>query len=137
MSRRFINCSACGGCHTGRGGRYCQFISPTKPTEQTAGTLKSKMAEASIPDRDTPEYEAYLSKMIEEEEVRLKTLQDKTRIASMEEQLARLKLQSAALELQHEDVPQHGVQEPIARAETGVAGRLLTASKRGAAAGTE
>ena len=128
MSRRFINCSACGGCHTGRGGRYCQFISPTKSTVQTAGTVK--MAEASILERDSPEYEHYLKNLIEEEEARLSSLKEKCRITSMEEQLARLKLQSAELEVQHGD----GTSDCEEKEETGVAGRLLTATRRGRAA---
>ena len=101
MQRRFINCSACGGCHTGRGGRYCQF-SPTKPPGQIAGKSESKMAEA-IPERDTPEYEAYLSKQIEDEEARLKALHEKGRIKAMEEQLARLRLQADELEGQQDE----------------------------------
>ena len=86
--------------------------------------------------------------MIEEEEARLKSLQDRSRITSLEEQLARLKLQSASLEFQHVDgggipggSPGGGGggggdstgAGPGGRPETGVAGRLLTASRRGAA----
>ena len=98
------------------------------------------MAEASVPDRDSPEYEAYLSKLIEDEEVRLNSLKEKCRITSMEEQLARLRLQSTELEGraggidgQHGDTPAGG--ERGARAETGVAGQLLTASRRAATVG--
>ena len=40
--------------------------------------------------RDSPDYEPYLAQKIEEEEIRLKSLQDRSRIASMEEQLVRL-----------------------------------------------
>ena len=38
-----------------------------------------KMAEAPVPDRDNTEYEPYLAQKIEEEEIRLKSLQDKCR----------------------------------------------------------
>ena len=101
MQKRFINCSACGGCHTGRGGRYCQF-SPTKPAGHIAGNAESKMADA-IPEKDSPEYEVYLARLIGEEEIRLKTLQEKSRITAMEEQLSRLRLQANELEGQHGD----------------------------------
>ena len=49
MSKRFINCTACKGCHTGRGGRYCPFISPT-PARQTTG--KAIMADPDAPEQD-------------------------------------------------------------------------------------
>ena len=78
MSKRFINCTACKGCHTGCGGRYCPFLSPSKPTGGIAGT--ATLVEA----RDSPDYEPYLAQKIEEEEIRLKSLQDRSRIASME-----------------------------------------------------
>ena len=84
MSKRFINCTACKGCHTGRGGRYCPFISPSKPTGGTARTASMAAADPSIPERDSAEYEPYLAQKIEEEEARLKSLQDKHRIISME-----------------------------------------------------
>ena len=54
-------------------------------------------ADPSIPDKDSAEYEAYLSQIISEEEDRLKRLQEKTRIAEMEAQLAGLLLQTANL----------------------------------------
>ena len=50
------------------------------------------------PDRDSADYETYLSDKIEEEERRLKSLQEKCRITSLEEQLASLRLESAKLE---------------------------------------
>ena len=126
MSSRFINCSACKGCHTGRGGQFCKFASPS-PSKQTAGTASMAM---SIPDRDTPEYEAYLSLQISEEEDRLKSLKDQCRVTSLEEQLARLRLQTASLQLHtsHDESS-----EGVCEAETGVAGHLLSAAKRGSA----
>ena len=65
MSRRFINCSACKGCHTGRGGQFCQFLSPK------AGTGVAAMAskDPSVPDRDSEEYLTYLTDQITAEEV--------------------------------------------------------------------
>ena len=129
MSKRFINCTACKGCHTGGGGRYCPFLSPDKPTGEIAGT--AKMAEAAIPDRESPEYEAYLAQRIEEEEIRLKSLQDKCRITSMEEQLASLRLQSAELTDRRGAGASPG--SGPAHAETGIAGQLLSAARKGAA----
>ena len=51
------------------------------------------MSDPAAPERDSPEYEAYLAQKIEEEEERLKSLKDKCRIATMEEELARLRVQ--------------------------------------------
>ena len=45
------------------------------------------------PDRDSADYVSYLSDKIAEEEQRLKSLQDKCRITTMEEQIASLRLQ--------------------------------------------
>ena len=84
MSKRFINCSACKGCHTGRGGKYGAF-KPRTPTSQTVGTM---LSDEDVPERDSPEYESYLVRKITEEEHRLKSLQDQRRVAEMEEQLA-------------------------------------------------
>ena len=95
MSRRFINCTACKGCHTGRGGKYCTFVTPKK-TGTTAGSSTMATADPDAPDRDTPEYEGYIARKIAEEEARLKSLQDQSRVTAMEAQLARLRLQTAA-----------------------------------------
>ena len=100
MSSRFIKCSACKGVHTGRGGQFCKFLVPTTPATQTAGTASMATSGAAVPDRDTPECEAYLAEKIAEEEDRFK---DKCRVASMEEQLARLRLQNAELQGAHVD----------------------------------
>ena len=129
MSTRFINCSACKGCHTGRGGQFCKFLSPT-PLKQTAGIASMAM---SLPDRDSPEYEAYLQAKIEEEEARLKSLQDQCRVTSMEEQLARIRLQTSKLEAGQSQGAGSDADTENWVVESGVAGRLLTASKRGAA----
>ena len=56
------------------------------------------MLPADVPDRDSPEYESYLSDKIVEEERRLKLLQDKCRVTEMEQQLADLCLRSAKYE---------------------------------------
>ena len=50
------------------------------------------------PDRDSADYASYLADKIDEEERRLKLLQEKCRITTMEEQLASLRLQSSKLE---------------------------------------
>ena len=63
--------------------------------DKTAGDTTMAM---SLPDKDTPEYESYLATRIAEEEERLQELKDKCRVTSMEEQLAKLRLQSAELE---------------------------------------
>ena len=128
MSSRFINCSACKGCHTGRGGQFCKFLNI--PKSPSAGA--ASMAMSLPPDRDSPEYESYLAEKIEEEEIRLKSLQDRCRVTSMEEQLARLRLQTSELQADSQAAGGHsasGAQDE----ETSVAGRLLTASKRGSA----
>ena len=91
MSKRFINCSACKGCHTGRGGKYCAFVSPNpNPTKQTAGAAIMFSGE-DVPDHNSDEYESYLAQKIIEEEQQLKDLKDKCRVTAMEEQLARLR----------------------------------------------
>ena len=128
MSRRFINCSACGGCHTGRGGQFCQFIN-TLPQTDVAGTHMASIEDDAVPDRDSAEYEPYLARKIEEEEVRLKQLKDKTRLAEMENQLASLRLQSSQLD-QSSFTPKllrsgFGALPP----RTGVASAVLAASK--------
>ena len=83
MSKRFINCSACKGCHTGRGGKYCPFLSPVNLTKQAAGVTMSDPD--PVPDRDSDAYLPYLSEKIAEEEQRLKSLQDKCRLSKMEQ----------------------------------------------------
>ena len=128
MAKRFINCSACKGCHTGRGGQFCIFKKAVDLAELTAGTPDMAMAEPDAPDRDSPEYESYLADKIAEEEDRLKSLQSKCRVAEMEGQLSRLRLQSAELAAASGSST---ATDP--GAETGVAGQLLSAAKRGAA----
>ena len=135
MSSRFINCTACKGCHTGRGGRFCKF-SP-KPVAPAAGKMAAKDPDA--PDCDSAQYESYLADKIEEEEERLKSLQEKCRIVSMEEQLAQLRLQSAELAAKQAGspftLPTPGVPAPghagtgASTPETGVASLLLTAAR--------
>ena len=101
MSRRFINCSACKGCHTGRGGQFCKFSSPISrqldPELADPATGDMAMAQSDIPERGTPEYAEYLANQIAEED-RLVELKEKCRITSLEEQLASLRLQSANLQ---------------------------------------
>ena len=130
MSKRFINCSACRGCHTGRGGQYCPFILKTLPGEP-AGVSMASIEDPSIPDRDSAEYEPYLAAKIEEEEERLKRLQERTRIAGMESQLASLRLRSAELEGQSTTFSstRSHAGDGARRQETGVAAAVLTASK--------
>ena len=148
MTTRFINCTACKGCHTGRGGKFCKF-SPSKPSGQAAGTAKMSVDE--VPERDSPEYASYLAEKIEEEEDRLKSLQDKFRITTMEEQLARLHLQTTEPEnsaggagsghgiagaggISSGVGPGGSVRAGAGRAsETGVACKLLTAAEGGVA----
>ena len=123
MSRRFINCSACRGCHTGRGGQFCKF---TSPQAKTAGTMA--MAQ-HVPDRDSPDYQDYLTEQIEEEESRLKQLKEKCCVTTMEEQLARLRLESAELQAAS-TLPATTVNTSDALAkETGVAADLLAAQR--------
>ena len=129
MSKRFINCTACKGCHTGRGGKFCPFLTPNK-TGVTAGSSAMAMADPDAPDRDSADYESYLSRRITEEESCLKSLQDQTRVIAMEAQLARLKLQTAALSPSPSGSHHHG--EDL-RGETGVAASFLAASRRVAA----
>ena len=64
MSKRFINCSACGGCHTGRGGQFCSFITKN-PTREDAGAEMS--AAEDIPERGSEEYTSYSTNKIAEE----------------------------------------------------------------------
>ena len=92
MSRRLNNCKACGGCHTGRGGQFCPFVSP-------GGTKRDSPTDMAMlgPDRDIPEYESNLAEKIAEEEEHLKTFQDKCRVSIMEVKLARLRLQTKEL----------------------------------------
>ena len=127
MSRRFINCKACGGCHTGRGGQFCPFVSPGGTKLEIAPSSDTMLA----PDRDSPQYESYLAERIEEEEERLKILKDKCRVATMEEQLARLRLQTSEL-----DKKSLSDRDDLLKPDTGdgVASKLLTAVTRGAAA---
>ena len=127
MPGRFINCTACRGCHTGRGGRYCTFVSPT-PSQQTAGV--AMMFDEEAPDLDTPEYVSYLSRKIEEEEDRLKSLQDKCRVTALEEELARLRFKTADLTSRS---PGHAVKSVpgTSSSETGVASQLLAAASQG------
>ena len=134
MPRRFINCSACRGCHTGRGGKYCAFTSPSpNPPKQAAGAAMM-FSDPDAPDRGTEAYEAYLSEKIVEEEALLKTLKDRSRVTAMEEQLSRLRIQtntffgrSASFSASPGDGHSSGT-------ETGVASRLLTAATQGAPA---
>ena len=129
MSKRFINCSACKGCHTGRGGQYCSFVNQS-PSKQTAGYAMMS-DDPDVPERGSAEYESYLSQKIIEEESRLKALQDKCCITEMEEQLSSLRLQSAGLARRSSrmDTP------PGPGPETGVASRVLAASPQGASGG--
>ena len=121
MPQQFINCTACKGCHTGRGGKYCLFIKQPLLV-LNAGTLKMASRDPDIPERGTPEYEIYLARKIEEEEARLKDLKDKCRVSSMEEQLSQLRIQSARYEIPIlHDTSQ-------ARQETGIAADVLAAS---------
>ena len=46
------------------------------------------------PDRDSPDYQSFLVENMDEEERRLKSLQDKCKLTAMEEQLMQLRLQS-------------------------------------------
>ena len=135
MSRRFINCTACKGCHTGRGGRYCPFIPKTSNAVPAGDNSKMAAAEVdpSVPDRDSAEYEPYLAQKILDEEDKLKRLQDRSRISEMEAQLARLRLQSAELENPHDSPGSPRLDSPGSprletRQETGVASALLAAS---------
>ena len=81
-------------------------------------------SEPDVPDRESPEYESYLAQKIEEEETRLKYLKDKCRVTSMEEELARLRIQSA----KYETPARHISHESPARQETGIAADVLAAS---------
>ena len=130
MSTRFINCSACKGCHTGRGGQYCQFAQKTTLPVEPAGTKMASGGDDLIPDRDSDEYEPYLARRIREEEERLDYLQSKSKIAEMEAQLAQLRIKTADLDKLSTpgrlETPSHGK-------ETGVASALLAASQPGAA----
>ena len=122
MSRRFINCKACGGCHTGRGGSFCPFVSPGGTKLETAKSPGTMMAD--VPDRDSPHYESYLATKIEEEQNRLKMLQDKCRVTTMEEQLARLRLQTTELDRKRLSFNDH---DSDTSPDTGVASQLLSA----------
>ena len=126
MPGRFINCSACRGCHTGRGGKFCAFVSPGGSVIKSPD---SKMASADIPDSDDPRYESYLADRIAEEEDRLTMLKDKCRLTAMEQQLASLRLQTTELSVKSD---LHMDPEP----DTGVASQLLSAVTRGAAGGS-
>ena len=128
MSTRFINCSACKGCHKGRGGQFCPYILKTTKSAEPAGeNMAAAEMDSSIPDRDSAEYEPYLAQKILEEEERLKLLQDRTRIADMESQLARLLLQTAELS---QPGSARGGDPPLGpRHETGMAAAVLTAAQ--------
>ena len=130
MSRRFINCTACKGCHTGRGGQFCPFVSPGGTKIEQAVSTDAMFA----PDRDTPEYESYLAEKIAEEEERLKVLKDKCRVASMEEQLSKLRLQTSELDKKAATDRDSDVSPGTS---TGVASMLLTAVTRGAAGNSQ
>ena len=135
MSRRFINCSACKGCHTGRGSQYCTFVKQASLKVDTAGTeMASAEVDPAIPDRNSDEYEVYLARKIVEEEERLRRLQDKTRIAEMETQLAKLRLQTANLD---SSLPGSSASTPPPEAGqgTGIASAVLAASQPGAPGG--
>ena len=137
MSKRFINCSTCKGCHIGRGGKYCPFIDTTTlPLGPAGAKMASGGEDPAVPDRDSDKYEPYLARKIREEEERLDYLQNKTRIAEMEAQLAQLRLKTAEL-----DKPVHGPGATPpgpsgAGHESGVASALLAAS-RPCAAGSQ
>ena len=125
MSKRFINCSACKGCHTGRGGRYCKFVGK-EPASLTTGVSTMASFDPDAPDRGTVEYESYLSQKIAEEEDKLQSLKDKCRVTAMEEQLAQLRLQSAELTIKQK-TPARLVSLPSETDEqTGVASQLLS-----------
>ena len=81
------------------------------------------------PARDSPQYEAYLADRIAEEEERLKSLQDKCRVTSMEEQLARLRLKTTELDHKSKLDTRH---DSLATGDTGVASQLLAAVSSGA-----
>ena len=134
MPLRFINCSACKGCHTGRRGKYCQFVIKTAvPVEHAGAKMASVSLDPEIPDKDSDDYEPYLARRIREEEERLDYLQNKTSIAEMEAQLAQLRIKTASL-----DVPLSGsTTPPVTGQETGVASAVLTAARPGAAGGLQ
>ena len=132
MSKRFINCTACRGCHTGRGGRYCPFVSPGGTKHEVSSS--PTMASADVPDRDSPQYVAYLAEQIEEEEERLKMLKDKCRVATMEEQLARLRLQTTEMTRKSVSLSDRDTDTDTAD-DTGVASQLLAAVNRGSSGG--
>ena len=83
---------------------------------------------ADVPDHDSPLYAAYLAEKIEEEESRLKQLQEKCRVTSMEEQLASLRLQTSALDKKTLSARGH---DGDSDSDTGVASQLLSAVNRG------
>ena len=82
------------------------------------------------PDRDSQDYESYLSSKIAEEEDRLKSLQEKYRVTSMEEQLARLCLQSSELECKFSS-PADRSKSAAAVSDSGIAAQMLTAAVHG------
>ena len=133
MKGHFINCSACGGCHTGRGGQFCKFSTP-KSTALTAGG-PAMFSDPDAPDRDSPDYLSYLAAKISEEESRLNSFQDKSRITTMEEQLSRLQLQTSTLKRTSGLVGAGARGGDDLQAETGVAASMLSASRRVAAGG--
>ena len=69
-----------------------QKPNPT-PSSLTAGAaMMTAEANSDVPDRDSPDYVSYLADKIEEEKERLKSLQDKCRVAAMEVQLSQLRI---------------------------------------------
>ena len=68
-----------------------QKPNPT-PSSLTAGAAMTAEANSDVPDRDSPDYVSYLADKIEEEKERLKSLQDKCRVAAMEVQLSQLRI---------------------------------------------
>ena len=132
MSKRFINCSACKGCHTGRGGQFCPFILKTSLQDEHAGDKMASVGEPEMPDKDSAEYEPYLTRKIREEEERLEYLQHRSHIVELETQLSQLRLKSASLD--HSSAGDSGAEAGRGPGiETGVASAVLTASQPGAA----
>ena len=99
MPKRFINCSACRGCHTGRGGTLCHYLSSAH-AGVTAGNIAMVEQDFFVPKRYIPDYPAYLADKIKVEELSLKKEQDRCRGTDREQQLSELQLQSSKLESQ-------------------------------------
>ena len=82
----------------------------------------------NAPDREDPSYESYLADKIEEEETRLKSLQDKCRVTEMEHQLSQLRIKSAELEAKQP----HGSKGLVSQSTppaTGIAASMLAVAQ--------